>query len=303
MEYDIIIVGAGPAGLTAALYAVRAGMKTLLISQDLGGTANLILNIENWPGYKGTGKSLMKNFYEQLKDLKSPNLKVVLDDVQQIERKEKEFSVMAEKKFVTKTVILTTGSKRRKLNIPGEKKFEGKGVSYCATCDAFFFRNKTVAVIGGSDCASGSALELAKIAKKVYIIYRKEMLRCENIILQKLEKDKTVKIIYNAVPKEIRGKNKVESLVIDKKGKEKELKLDGIFVEIGSTPVTEFAKNLKLKLDKENQIIVNGDMETSVKGVFAAGDVTNSNVKQVLTASADGAIAAKNAGEFLKKKI
>ncbi len=300
-EYDLIIVGAGPAGLTAGIYGARSGLKTAIISKEIGGTANSILLLENWPGFSGTGVELMKKFYDSVKKY---DVDFITGEVKSLEKKGKNFIIkMENKEFESKALIIATGSKRKQLKIPGEKELEGRGVSYCITCDAFFFKNKTVAVIGGSDCASGSALALAKVAKKVYVIYRGEHLRCEEIILENLEKNNKIELVYNAIPKEIKGKDNVESLVIKERGKERELKLDGIFVEIGSVPITEFSKNLKLKLDKENNIIVNENMETSVKGVFAAGDVTNSKVKQVLTSSAEGAIAAKNAGEYLKKSI
>lgn len=294
-SYDILIVGAGPAGLTAALYAVRSNLKILLISRTLGGTADSIKTIENWPGYKGSGIELMKNFYEQLKTYP---IEVILDDVQDIERKGKEFSVKtADKEIYTKEIILATGIKRGDLKIKGEEKFKGKGVSYCATCDAFFFKNKVVAIIVKEDSKIEEITTLSNIAKKVYVLCDKR-LRCEKE-LKKFVKNEKVEIIYNGVPQEIFGEKKVESLWIKDSNGERELKVDGIFIEVGATPIIEFTKKLGLKRDKEKFIIVDENMETSVKGIFAAGDVTNSSVKQVLTASAQGAIAAKKAGDFL----
>ncbi len=294
-SYDILIVGAGPAGLTAALYAVRAGLKTLLISRTLGGTADLIKTIENWPGYKGSGIELMKNFYEQLKNYP---IEVILDDVQSIERKGKEFSVKtADKEIYTKEIILATGIKRGDLKIQGEEKFRGKGVSYCVACDAFFFKNKVVAIIVKEDSKIEEITTLSKIAKKVYVLCDKK-LRYEKD-LKKFVKNEKVEIIYNGVPQEIFGEKKVESLWIKDSNGERELKVDGIFIEVEATPITEFTKKLGLKLDKEKFIIIDENMETSVRGIFAAGDVTNSKLKQVLTASSQGAIAAKNAGDFL----
>jgi len=300
MKYDLIIVGAGPAGLTAGIYAARSGLKTAIVSNDIGGTANSILRIENWPGYSGTGTELMKKIYEQLKKYK---IEVITDKVSDIEKKGKEFLIKTSKNgFISNSLILATGSERRNLKIPGEERLKGKGVSYCVTCDSFFFKNRTVAVIGGSDCAIGSALALADIAKKVYVLYRGEVLRCENVNSERIKGNKKIETIYDAIPREIIGKDKVEGLIIEKKGKKEEIKLDGIFIEIGASPLTEFTKNLKLKLDKENYIIVDEEMNSSIEGVFAAGDVTNSKVKQVLTASAQGAVAAKSALNWLKNK-
>ncbi|MEK6913628.1 MAG: FAD-dependent oxidoreductase [Nanoarchaeota archaeon] len=299
MKYDLIIIGAGPAGLTAGIYATRSGMKTAIISKDIGGTANTILKLENWPGYSGTGTELMKKFYEQLKKY---DVEIITEEVVNIEKKGKDFFIKTSKKELNSaSLILATGSIRRNLKIPGEERLKGKGVSYCATCDSFFFKNRVVAVIGGSDCAVGSAIALANIAKKVYILYRGEKLRCENINLEKVKSDDKIEAVYNVVPKEIKGKDKVESLVFEKKGKSEEIKLDGIFIEIGSSPLTEFTKELKLKLDENNYIIVDEEMNSSVAGIFAAGDVTNSKLKQVLTASAQGAVAAKNVLNWLKK--
>ena len=299
MNYDLIIIGAGPAGLTAGLYAVRSGLKVGIISKDIGGTANSILMLENWPGFKGSGTELMKQFYEQLKTY---DLDFIMADVENIERKGDEFIVKTQnKELQSRALILATGTKRKELNIPGEVELNGKGVSYCVTCDAFFFKDKIVGVVGGSDCAATSALALSDIAKKVYVIYRGEKLRCEDINSKKLEKGKNVEIIYNAIPKEIIGKEKVEGLMIKENGKDKEVKLDGVFIEIGSIPLTKFVKNLNLKFDKESYVIADGEMKTSVSGIFAAGDVTHHKLKQVVVASGQGAIAEKSAYEYLKK--
>lgn len=294
--YDVIIIGAGPAGLTAGLYAVRNGLKTGIISKDIGGTANSILLLENWPGFKGTGAELMKKFYEQLQKYK---IDFMVQEVKLIEKIKNYFIV--NRKIKCKTIILATGTQRKKLNLPKEKKFIGKGVSYCVTCDSFFFKGKTVGIVGGSGGATASALVLSGIAKKVYVFYRGEKLRCEKINAEKLNKKKNVEIHYNSFPIKIIGKNKVEGMEILERKTKKMFKLDGIFIEIGAEPLTNFAKKLKLKLDKENRIIVDENMETSAKGVFAAGDITHHKLKQVIVASGQGAIAAKSAGDFLRK--
>jgi thioredoxin-disulfide reductase len=299
-KFDLIIIGAGPAGLTAGLYAVRTGLKVGIISKDIGGTTNSILLLENWPGFSGSGTELMKKFYDQLKEY--DRVEFIMSDVEDIQKKGELFITKTKKEEIeSDAIILATGTERRKLNIPGEKELVGKGVSYCVTCDAFFFKGKTVGVVGGSDCAAVSALALADLAKKVYIIYRGEKLRCEDINSKRLEEKENVEIIYNTTPKEIKGNEKVTSFVGIEKGKEREIELDGVFIEIGSVPLTKFTKNLGLKLDKNGYIIIGEDMSTSIKGVFAAGDITHQKLKQVVVASGQGSIAAKSAYDFLKK--
>lgn len=297
-KFDVVIIGSGAAGMTAALYSARNGLKTAIVSKDIGGTANSILILENWPGFYGSGAELMKQFYDSVRKYE---IEFIMTEVDSIEKKGEEFFVKTKKEdLLSKSIIIATGTERRKLNIKREDEFTGKGVSYCVTCDAFFFKNKVVSVIGGSDCAATSAIALTNIAKKVYVVYRGEKLRCEEINAEKLKNNKNVEIIYNAVPVEVNGEEKVESLIIKENNKLKEIKTDGIFVEIGATPLINFVQNLNLKLNKENYIVVDENMKTSVEGIFAAGDVTNSEVKQVVTASAQGAIAGKSVHDFLR---
>jgi thioredoxin reductase (NADPH) len=303
--YDIIIIGAGPAGLTAGLYSARNGLKVGIASKDIGGTANSILLLENWPGFSGSGAELMKKFYEQVKKY---DIDFIIEEVISIEKektgKNNELIVKTKKQELkSKALIISTGTERKKLKIPGEVEFLGKGVSYCATCDSFFFKNKEVAVIGGSDCATTSALALSDIAKKVYIIYRGEKLKCESINEERLDKKKNVEILYNSFPLEILGKEKVEEIKIMSGGnKKRNIKIDGIFIEVGSTPLAEFTKSLNLKMDDEKFIHVDDNMKTSVDGIYAAGDVSSGKLKQVVVSSAQGAIAAKAAYEWLNKK-
>ena len=299
MKYDVVIIGSGPAGLTAGLYSVRNSLKTAIVSKDIGGTANSILVLENWPGFKGSGAELMKKFYEHARNY---DVKFIISEVKFLEKKGSLFLIKTEKEEIEcRALIIATGTKRKKLKIPGEEKLIGKGVSYCVTCDSFFFKNRTVGVIGGSDCATSSALALSDIAKKVYVIYRGEKLRCEDLNMKRLEEKSNVEIFYNSFPIQVLGKEKVEGVEILIKKEKKKINLDGIFIEIGSLPLTEFAKKLKLKINSDNFIEVNSNMETSVKGVFACGDVTNSKLKQVVVAAAEGAIAAKSASDFLQK--
>jgi len=318
MKYDVLIVGGGPAGMTAGLYCVRAGLKTAIISRDIGGTANSILKLENWPGYSGGGGKLMKRFYDQLKKY---DIDFIMKDAKNIKKNKEGFVVSAgtknsdkeDEELDSKSIIIATGTKRNKLGVPGEDDLKGKGVSYCITCDAFFYKDKKVAVVGGSDCAVSSALSLSDVAEKVYIFYKGENLDCDDEKHKKLEKRKNVKIFYNSLPTKIRGKKKVEGINVqvpsekgkdkDKiKKKEKEFDVEGIFIEVGSEPITEFIGDLGLKLDKNKRIKVDKDMSTSVRGVYAAGDVTNQDLNQVVVASGEGAIAGKNAGNYIKEK-
>lgn len=299
MIYDLIIIGGGPAGLTAGIYAARGGLKTALVSKDVGGTTNSILELENWPGFKGPGAKLMKQFYEHLKEY---DVDVLMEEVESVKKKGN-FVVKTRKKEVeARSLILATGTERKHLNVKGEKEFVGKGVSYCVTCDAFFFKKKIVGVVGGSDCAATSAIALADIAKKVYVIYRGEKLRCEDINAKRLEEKENVEIIYNAVPREILGNEKVNAMKLEVKGEEKNVELDGVFIEIGATPLTKFLEEMKIKMDNEKYIKVDEEMRTSVEGVFACGDITHHKLKQVVVASGQGAIAAKSAGDFIKNK-
>jgi len=301
-QYDILIIGAGPAGLTAGLYSARSGLKTGIISKDIGGTSNSILMIENWPGYSGSGAELMKKFYEQVKKY---DVNFIIDEVSSIEKGKsgKEFIVKTKKQeFSCKAVIIATGTERKKLKIPGEVEFLGKGVSYCATCDSFFFKGKDVAVVGGSDCATTSALALSETSKKVYLIYRGEKLKCENVNEEKLKKKKNVDIFYNSFPLSILGKEKVEEISIMSKDKKQNIKVDGIFIEVGSAPLAEFTKNMGLNMDDKKFIHVDENMKTSVDGIYAAGDVASGKLKQVVVSSAQGAIAAKSAYDWLSKQ-
>ena len=243
----------------------------------------------------------MKKFYEEIRNYE---IDFIIEEVDSIEKEKAgdKFLVKTKKQELqSKALIIATGTERKKLKIPGEVEFLGKGVSYCATCDSFFFRNKDVAVIGGSDCATTSALALSDIAKKVYLLYRGEKLKCENITEERIKKKKNIEIYYNATPLEIFGKEKVEGIIINVKDKKKNIKIDGIFIEVGSFPLAEFTKKLNLKMDEEKFIHVDEYMKTSVEGIYAAGDVTNFKLKQVLVAASQGAIAAKSVYEWLSR--
>ena len=295
--YDLIIIGSGPAGLTAGIYASRYLLKTLIIGKLPGGMISEAHNVCNFPSYKSiSGMELTKKIIEQVEDL---GVEIKQENVEEI-KKNKVFEIKTNNlTYKAKKIILAIGTKRRKLNVKGEDKFLGKGISYCATCDATFFKNKVVAVIGGSNAALTAALLLSEYAKKVYIIYRKEkFFRAEPMWISQVEKNKKIEIIFNANIKEIYGINSVDGVKLDTK---KDLKVDGVFIEIGSIPDEKISKQLKLKTEK-NYIVVDKKQQTSLGGVYATGDITNNLLKQVITACGEGAIAATSAYEEIRRK-
>jgi len=295
MSYDLIIIGAGPAGLTAGIYAGRYLLNTLIIGKLPGGTISEAYKVCNFPSYKSiSGIELTKKMTEQVKDL---GIEIKQEEVKEIKRN-KIFEIKTNNSiYKTKKIILATGTEKRKLNVKGEEKFLGKGISYCATCDAEFFKNKIIAVVGGSNAALTSSLLLSEYAKKVYIIYRKgNFFRAESKWIKQVEKNKKIEIIFNANIKEIYGKEKVEKIKLNNGG---DLKVDGVFVEIGSVPNEKFSKQLRLKTEK-GYIIADKKQKTNISGVFAAGDITNNHLKQIITACGEGAIATASAYEEIK---
>jgi len=300
MVYDLIIIGAGPAGLSAAIYASRYNLNTFIISEEIGGMASEAYKIENYPGFKSIpGMELMNKFKEQVKGLVDIKQERVIEF-----KKENNFVITTKKSiYKSKTVIVAAGTKRRKLNIKGEKEFLGRGVSYCATCDAAFFKDRIVGVVGGNDAAAMSALLLAEYAKKVFIIYRKEKIRAEPLRVSQLEKNKKITIINSTNVVAVNGDKMMSSVTLDREfNNSKELNLNGLFIEIGSIPSTVLTKKLGIKLDEEGYIIVDSSQKTNVNGFYAAGDITSGSNKfrQIITAASEGAIAAHSVYEFLK---
>lgn len=226
--YDTIILGGGAAGFSASIYTARYNLKTLVIAKEIGGTTNLAHEIENWPGFIGSGIELMNNFKEHSEKL---GVEIVQTEIVSIEKKDNLFIIKdSSRNYIGKTIIITLGSEHKKLNIPGEEEFLGKGVSYCATCDGTFFRNKEVIVIGGANSAASAALYLSTMAKKVYISYRKEKMRCEPISLEKLNKRENVEFVYNSIPLEILGDSKTNKIKLSmiNSDEEKEIDIDGV---------------------------------------------------------------------------
>ena len=305
-EYDVIIVGSGPAGYTAGIYATRFNMKTLLIGKESGGQVSESYRIENYPGLSMiNGMDLVTKFKEHAESLGVKTIEFL--EVTEVKKTENGFNVKTdEATYFGRTLIIATGAKKRKLGLLNEDKFRGRGVSYCATCDGAFFIDKIVGVIGGGDSAVASALLLSEYAKKVYLIYRREKkkMRAMPVWIERAENNEKIEMIFESVPKELKGEEKLESVVFDQNGKNIEIKLDGLFIEIGTVPESELAKKLGVSVNERGYIKVNEDMSTDVPGIFAAGDVTTGSnmLAQIVTACAEGAIAAESAYKYLKKE-
>lgn len=303
--YDLIIIGSGPAGLSASIYASRYKLNHLLLGATIGGQINEIRQLENWPGdISVSGFDLLSRFVSHAKSLGvSPQNESV---VTVKKNEENIFEVVTAKNtHKSRSVIMAMGTEYRKMNIPGEKEFTGKGVSYCATCDAMFFRDKIVSVIGGGNSAVTAALGLSDFASKVYLIYRGDRFPAEPIWLEKLVANSKIEPIKNTNVIEIKGEKKVEKIILDKAYNDKTyLETDGVFVEIGSDPGVELARQLGVEIDEQGFIMVNEDMSTNVLGVFAAGDITtgSSKFRQIITAASEGAVAANGVYKMLKLK-
>lgn len=294
MEFDIIIVGGGPAGLTAAIYARRANKNVLVIERGLfGGQVATIGEIENYPGFLSVqGFELADTFHSQAKRL---GVEFKRDEMTGLEIVGDKKKVICKKgEYLAKAVILALGSMSRELNAPGEREFIGSGVSYCATCDGAFFKDKDVAVVGSGDSAVATALYLQNICKSVHIISKYPALKLKAYTPNIFDRLKKVKFHYSAQVKAIRGEGRVQEVELD--SEKAPLKVDGLFVTIGRRPDTDFLRG-KLDLDERGYIITDEKMQTSIKGVYACGDITVSRLKQIVTAVSQGAIAATEALE------
>ncbi len=301
--FDVIIVGGGPAGYTAAIYTARAKLTTLLLTQTSGGQMIYADIIENYPGFlKISGQELCKNLQKQLGQYPEAEIKEGLK-VTSFQKKEKDFVVKTEKEeFIGKAIIIGAGKVPRHLNVPGEKELEGKGVSYCPTCDAPLFSGKSVAVVGGGNSAIEAVLQLTKYAKEIYLLNIGPKLTGEKIRVEKIEKDSKVKIIGSAQVQEIYGSQLLEGLRYKdtKSDQIKDLKISGIFVEIGYLPATDWLKGV-VELNKWGEIIIDEKGKTSLEGIFACGDITQVPYKQIVIAAGQGAIAALSASNYLQE--
>ncbi|MFH1290897.1 MAG: FAD-dependent oxidoreductase [Nanoarchaeota archaeon] len=310
-DYDFVIVGAGVAGLAAGMYGARLGLKVLILGKShgselpVGGVITTTNSVENYPGFINlTGTELAKRIQKHAESYDLVEIKE--EKVESVSKSGKKFSIKSEKdRYTGKSVLFATGTKWKKLpeEVKGSREFENKGVAYCALCDGPLFKNKTVAVVGGSDSAAKDALVLAEHAKKVYIIYRKEKIRAEPINLKRVEGNEKIEVINNTNVVEVRGENFVKSVVLDREfnGK-RELVLDGIFVAIGHEVLSGLAKDLGVKLNDKGEILIDHKTsETNVKGVYAAGDVADKPFKQAITGVAEGCTAAHSAYEYTQK--
>lgn len=299
--YDVVIIGGGPAGLTAGLYASRARLNVLLIEKGIVG--GQILNaeqVDNYPGFPEgiSGDELTQLMYRQATKF---GLKTVNAETTGIELRENQKVVKTVgADYITRAVIIAGGSERYKLGVPGEEKFTGRGVSYCATCDAAFFEEKTVAVVGGGDAAITEALHLTKFASKVMVIHRRNQLRATRILQEKAFSEPKIEFILDAVVEEITGGDFVKNIKLRKvtTGQESTRDVEGVFVSIGFKPDTDYLKGI-LELDGAGAIVTDDSLETGVPGIFAAGDIRSSSARQVITAAGDGASAAIYAEKFI----
>ena len=304
MDYDLIIIGCGPAGMSAGIYAARLGLKTVIFEAKVHGGAMALAHIvENYPGFVSTsGQELADRMLEQVK---KAGAEVIFEGIVAVERKGDVFEVTTNKnnKHVGKAVILATGGQYRKLGIEGEEEFLGRGVSYCPHCDGPLFKGKKVAVIGGGDTAVSGAVYLADIAEVVYVIHRRKEFRAENANVEKLKGKKNITLFLEYIPLSIHGDEVVKSLRIQSlpTGEKKEIAVDGVFICVGEIPLITLAESLGVKIGEKGEIVINEKGETNIKGVYAAGDVTG-GYRQIITAAAQGVVAAINAYQYIKGK-
>ncbi len=299
--HDVIIIGSGPAGWTAAVYATRANLKTLVISgSQAGGQLMLTSEVENYPGFAEPilGPELMERMRAQTVRL---GAEVVVDDVSRVDFKKRPFRVwVREKLFESEAVIVATGASAKWLGLPSEEHLRGRGVSSCATCDGFFFRGKRVVVVGGGDTAMEDALYLAKIVEGVTLVHRRDKLRASKIMQDRALKNPKIRFVWDSVVQEVLGEEKVTGVRVKnlKTGEGSTLQCDGLFVAIGHEPNTSIFKD-QIEIDNRGYIQLQGGTQTSVPGIFAAGDVDDPKYRQAVTAAGEGCMAAMDAEKYL----
>ncbi|MUV39092.1 Thioredoxin-disulfide reductase [Lentibacillus sp. JNUCC-1] len=301
--YDVIIAGAGPAGMTAAVYASRANLDTLMIERGIpGGQVANTEDVENYPGFDYiSGPDLSNKMFEHAKKF---GAEYAYGDIVDVEDHGSYKTVKAGKKeYHTKVLIITTGAQHKKIGIPGEEELSGRGVSYCAVCDGAFFRDKNLVVIGGGDSAVEEGIYLTKFAKKVTIVHRRDELRAQKIIQDRAFNNEKIDFIWNTVAERINGPDgKVSSVTLRNRKTDEtyDHDIDGVFIYIGMVPLSAPYKNLGI-LDEEGYIPTNEKMETSVPGVYAAGDIRDKELRQIVTATGDGSIAAEAAQAYIEE--
>ncbi len=295
--YDIIVLGGGPSALSCAIYAARFAMSVLVVGKTYGGLIASTHIVENYPGITSvSGQELMEMFRDHINSL---NIPYISDEIRSIEKEDDHFVLHSFfQQFKAYSICIATGSERRKLGIPGEEDLAGRGVSYCATCDGPFFKEKVVCVIGGSDSTAKEALFLAQNTEKVFIIYRGEEIRAEPINKKRVYETKNIEIIYKTNIVCINGEDTVKSVTFDNG---REFEVDGIFIEIGSVPNSDLAKRIGVETNDKGEILINRKSETNVPGIFAAGDVVDAPFKQAITGAAEGVIAAYSAFDYVKE--
>ena len=301
---DIIILGTGPAGLSAALYAARADLKPLVLTgTEIGGQAALTDRIENYPGFpEGVGGSELADLFQ--KNAERFGARLEFDAATEVDLSQSPFLVKTySKEFFAKTLIITTGAKTNKLNIPGENEFRGRGVSYCATCDGWFFKEKKVAVVGGGDSALEEAIFLTRYATSVTIIHRRDTLRAGAILQKRANDNPKIHFVWDTVVTNIEGAEGVERIRLKnvKDNKVIEMEVDGVFIFIGHTPNTDLFKD-QIELDDMGYVVVDNRLRTKIPGVFAAGEVSDPYYRQVVTSAGMGAAAAIEATRFLENE-
>lgn len=301
--YDVIIIGGGPAGLTAGIYASRARLKTLLIEKaGCGGQIAITDKLENFPGFEEgiNGFEFTSKVEQQARNF---GTEIIYGEVLSLEAESSVKKViLSEHTYAAKTIIVASGSSFKKLGIYGENEFLGRGVSYCATCDGPFFKNKTVAVIGGGNSAVQEALFLTKFANKIYVIHRRDTLRAVQLLQEKVFAEKKIEVVFDTNVEEIAGAQAIETLKVKnvKTGKAGSIAVDGVFIFIGWNPNTAFLSDNKIALDENGYIITDEKMQTSLEGVFACGDVRKKMLRQVVTAVSEGATAAISAQHLIE---
>jgi alkyl hydroperoxide reductase subunit F len=300
-DWDLAVIGAGPAGMTASVYAARKGLKVLMAARDIGGQVLETDTIDNYlPEYGTSGPDLMQNFLKHLRNYKIDTL--FGEEITDINPQAEGHILLtkSDKKIKTKAVLIAAGTKKRQLGVPGEHQLKDKGVSYCATCDGYIYENQPVAVVGGGNSGLEAALDMAKIATEVYLIIRGEQLSGDKSLQDKVNNSDKIEVCKSYQTTEIKGEQKVESIRIKNlnTGKERELNVKAIFIEIGLIPNTGFICE-HLDINQGNEIIIDANNQTSIEGIFAAGDVTDIRDKQIIVSAAEGAKAALRANEYL----
>jgi len=303
-SYDIVILGAGPAGLTAAIYATRSLRKVAVVEKGVpGGQIAMTDLIENYPGFPEgvSGPELMQKFEDQAKKFGTEFINLFTVKEIQLDGVEKVVLSTDGRQIRARSIIVATGQNPRNLNVPGESEYTGRGVSYCATCDGAFFKDRRVAVVGGGNSAIQEALYLTRFAKSVTVIHRRDQLRADKILQERAFRNEKIDFLWNSVVVEIKGDNLLRSVVVKnvKTGELKEYEFDGLFIYIGYQPNTEFLKGL-VELDENGYIVTDEKLETSVPGIFACGDVRRNVLKQVSVAVGEGAVAATSAERYLE---